>query len=328
MRAVTVINQGQSSQDLNWIDCDEPTLGAGDVLVKTAYFGINRPDILQRRGLYPLPADASPILGLELSGHIVKLGSDIDQSWLNQPVMALCHGGAYAQFVKLDHRHIMPIPNGWDLSEAAGLPEALITVFANLVEDGGLKAGQKLLVHGGNSGIGAMAIMVARALSVSCVATARGDDKCNFARECGANLVIDNQGDFGWTRQLAAFGAVDMVLDMLGGDYLSHNLMALAPQGRHINIGFQTGAQSLIPLGLIMTRRLLLTGSLLRPRSADEKAYLIKQALLVLGPHLDKKANIRPTIHKIYDAKDIRQAHQDLEDGVIMGKAVVKLSGA
>jgi len=328
MRSVYVLNQGQSAEDLSWGESEEPILNAGEVLIKTAYFGINRPDILQRRGLYPLPLGASPVLGLEVSGHITKLGGGVDAQWLGRPVMALCHGGAYAGLVKVDVGHLMPIPDGWSLAEAASLPEAMVTVYANLVEDGGLKAGDKVLVHGGNSGIGSMAIMVSKALGAQCASTARGAIKCDFATKCGADLVINNEGDFGWTKKLSSFGPVDIVLDMLGGDYVAHNLMNLAPLGRHISIAFQSGAQAQLPLGLIMARRLKITGSLLRPRSSDEKSDLIERAMRVLKPYLDAKTIIRPVVQQIYEANDIVKSHQDLEDGLIMGKAVIKLAGA
>jgi NADPH:quinone reductase len=327
MRSVQVINNGQSSQDLIWSEDLEPEPAHNEVIIRTAYFGINRPDILQRRGLYPLPKDASPILGLEISGYIVKLGSGVDRAWLGRPVMALCHGGAYAEFVKVDLRHVLPIPKGWSMAEAASLPEALITVYANLIEDGGLTAGDKVLVHGANSGIGAMSIMMAKSLGAMVVATARSEEKCAFAKKIGADFVIHNSGDFKWAQELMGYGPIDIVLDMLGGDYVAHNLNSLASHGRHISVAFQAGGLAQIPLGLIMARRLRLTGSLLRPRTADEKAGLIHRAWTRLMPHLETRKHIYPILHRIYEADEITKCHQDLEDGLIKGKAVVRLGG-
>jgi putative PIG3 family NAD(P)H quinone oxidoreductase len=299
------------------------------VLIRTAFAGVNRPDILQRKGNYPPPEGASPILGLEVSGVIesleppVNYGDDI--GWkVGDEICALVNGGGYAEYVSVDIRHLLPVPRGLSLAEAASLPENILTVYANLIEHGALKAGETVLVHGGNSGIGAMTIQMGKAFAAKVIATARGADKCAFAKSMGADLVIDTDaGDF--VAAVKAFGGADVVLDIVAGDFFVRNLACLNMRGRIVQVGFGKEAVVEIDLRYIMVKQAVVTGSMLRPRSAEEKARITAKVHERVWP-LIESGTIRPILAEIFDLADAASAHAWMDKGDHKGKVVLRLS--
>lgn len=291
---------------------------------------MNRPDILQRVGAYPPPAGASPILGLEVSGYIESLNVSDEEvqllGWkLGDAVCALTNGGGYAQFVSVDARHLLPIPKGVTMAEAATLPEVSLTVYTNMIEGMGLKAGETVLVHGGNSGIGSMAIQMAKGFGATVITTVRGADKARAVAAFGADLVIDAAaGDF--TEAVKGFGGADVVIDIVGGDYTDRNLICLKPKGRLVQVGVGAGAKVTVDLFRIMQKQLIVTGSTLRPRSADEKARLSHAVRDHVWPLIEAGA-IKTVVEKTFPLDKAGDAHAWLEAGQHVGKVVLKVSG-
>ncbi len=326
MMAISIRGDGQNATDLFVEEAPRPGAGPGFVLIRTSFAGVNRPDILQRRGLYPPPPGASPRLGLEVSGTIAEIHPSIvqaeDTAWkAGDRVCALVNGGGYAEYVAVDIRHLLPVPAGTGLAEAASLPEAALTVYANLMEHGALRPGETVLVHGGNSGIGAMTIQMARAFGARVVATARGADKCAFARSLGADLVIDSDAcDF--VGPVKGFGGADVVLDIVAGDFVEKNLLALNPKGRMVQVGNGKSASVEIDLRRIMQKQAILTGSMLRPRSADEKARLTAAVRARVWP-LVEAGRIKPVLARTFDAADAGAAHAWME-GAHNGKVALE----
>jgi putative PIG3 family NAD(P)H quinone oxidoreductase len=334
MKAISVRGTGQNPSDLYLNDTQIPTVPPGHVLIRTAFAGVNRPDILQRKGNYPPPEGASPILGLEVSGVIesleppVNYGDDI--GWkVGDEICALVNGGGYAEYVSVDIRHLLPVPRGLSLAEAASLPENILTVYANLIEHGALKAGETVLVHGGNSGIGAMTIQMGKAIfrdsgGAKVIATARGADKCAFAKSMGADLVIDTDaGDF--VAAVKAFGGADVVLDIVAGDFFAKNLACLNMGGRIVQVGFGKEAVVEIDLRRIMVKQAVVTGSMLRPRSAEEKARITAKVHERVWPLIESGA-IRPIVAQTFDLADAAGAHAWMDQGDHKGKVVLRLS--
>jgi putative PIG3 family NAD(P)H quinone oxidoreductase len=325
MKAISIRGDGQNATDLVVEDAPRPEIAPGFVLIRTSYAGVNRPDVLQRRGLYPPPPGASPRLGLEVSGTIAKIDPSIvqaeDTAWaVGDQVCALVNGGGYAEYVAVDIRHLLPIPAGMGLAEAASLPEGVLTVYANLMEHGALQAGETVLVHGGNSGIGSVTIQMAKAFGGKVIATARGADKCAFARSLGADLVIDSDAE-DFVGPVKAFGGADVVLDIVAGDFVEKNLLALNHKGRMVQVGNGKSAQVEIDLRRIMQKQAILTGSMLRPRSADEKARLTSQVRARVWP-LIEQGRIKPVLAQVFDAADAAGAHAWM-DGAHNGKVVL-----
>ena len=326
MKAISIHGNGQNATDLHVEDAPRPEAGPGFVLIRTSYAGVNRPDVLQRRGLYPPPPGASPRLGLEVSGVIAEIHPSIvqaeDTAWkVGDEVCALVNGGGYAEYVAVDLRHLLPIPTGVSLAEAASLPEGVLTVYANLMEHGALQAGETVLVHGGNSGIGSMTIQMAKAFGAKVIATARGADKCAFARSLGADLVIDSDAE-DFVGPVKAFGGADVVLDIVAGDFVEKNLLALNHKGRMVQVGNGKSATVEIDLRRIMQKQAILTGSMLRPRSNDEKARLTAMVRARVWP-LIEAGKIRPVLAETFDFADASDAHAWM-DGVHNGKVVLK----
>ncbi|MGZ6042024.1 MAG: NAD(P)H-quinone oxidoreductase, partial [Asticcacaulis sp.] len=315
-------------------DVPRPEAGQGFVLIRTSHAGVNRPDILQRRGLYPPPPGASPRLGLEVSGVIEAIHYDVvqaeDTAWkVGDEVCALTNGGGYAEYVAVDLRHLLPVPFGLSLAEAATLPEGVLTVYANLMEHGALQPGETVLVHGGNSGIGAMTIQMAKAFGAKVIATARGHEKCDYARALTADLVIDSDAeDFvGPVKEFAkSLGkdGVDVVLDIVAGDFVAKNLLCLNTKGRMVQVGNGKSAVVEIDLRRIMQKQAILTGSMLRPRSPEEKARLTAMVRAKVWP-LIEAGTIRPLLSEVFDVADAARAHAWMEAGHHMGKAALKL---
>lgn len=322
VKAVKILNSGQSSNDLGFEDLDLGPLAPDQVRIKTAFAGVNRPDILQRKGLYPAPVEASPILGLEVSGEIIAIGDAVTAYSVGERVCALTNGGGYAEAVDVPIGQVLPVPQGWAMAAAATLPEAALTVFANLIEAGALCAGETVLVHGANSGIGAMTIQMAKAYGAKVIATARGRDKCAFASKMGADLVIDTQTD-DFVVATKAFGGADVILDILGGAVTAQNILCLKPKGRLVQVGVQLGGEVTLDLRRIMQKQAVLTGSMLRPRSTAEKARLCQVVILSLYPIIEQGL-IKPCVDKMFAFDEVSLAHAYLEGRQQLGKVVLR----
>jgi len=328
MKAVSIAGDGQNPSDMVLIEAERPEVGRGFVLIRTSFAGVNRPDILQRRGLYPPPPGASPILGLEVSGVIESINpaanSGNDVAWkVGDPVCALVNGGGYAEFVAVDISHLLPVPKALTLQEAGALPETVLTVYANLMEHGSLQLGETVLVHGANSGIGSMTIMMAKAFGAKVIATGRGPEKCAFARELGADLVIDTDAE-DFVGPVKAFGGADVVIDIVAGDFVAKHLLCLNPKGRMVQVGNSKSADVQVDLRRIMQKQAILTGSMLRPRSGDEKARLTAAVHTRVWP-LIEGGKIKPVLDRVFDFKDVAAAHAYMDSGAHKGKIVLKL---
>jgi NADPH2:quinone reductase len=295
-----------------------PQAGEGEILIRVRAAGVNRPDIIQRLGAYPPPPGASPVLGLEVAGEVVKGAGRWREG---DQVCALLGGGGYAEYAVVDARHALPIPKGLSLIEAAALPETVFTVYANVFEHGALKAGETLLLHGATSGIGVTAIQMAKAAGATVIATGRGADKAAQARELGADVAIDATAE-DFEAIAKQHGGVDVVLDMVGGSYFEKNLSALKTGGRIVYIAAQGGGMLEVPVMKLMMKRALITGSTLRPRSADEKARIAAEIERVVWPWIEA-GKIKPVVDRTFPLADAAQAHAFLEGGGHLGKVVL-----
>lgn len=323
MRAIAVADGKGPASALHLIDALTPSPGPGEVVVKVAAAGVNRPDILQRLGFYPPPPGAPETLGLEIAGEIAALGEGVTEWRLGDRVAALLGGGGYAEYARVDARHLLPIPEGLGFVAAAALPETLFTVFANVFELGRLAAGETLLVHGATSGIGVAAIQMAKAAGARVIATARGPEKAEQARALGADIAIDSRaGDF--APQVIAAGGCDVILDMVGGEMASRGLQTLNPCGRLIFIAFQGGATAEFDLSRIMRLGLTISGSTLRPRSADEKARLTQAIVAQIWPWV-ADGRVRAIIDRTFPLAEAGLAHAALEAGTHLGKIVLEV---
>ncbi|WP_292225702.1 NAD(P)H-quinone oxidoreductase, partial [Brevundimonas sp.] len=263
MRIITIDGGSGSAEALTLAERPDPTPGPGQVLIRVHAAGVNRPDLLQRIGAYPPPPGASEVLGLEVAGEIEAVGDDVSRWRTGDRVFALLGGGGYADKAAVDARHVLPIPEGLDFIQAAALPETVFTVFTNVFEAGGLKAGETLLIHGATSGIGVTAIQMAKAAGAKVIATSRGAEKTAAAKALGADISLDAKTD-DLAAAIAEAGGADVVLDMVGRDYAELNLRALKPGGRWVVIATLTGSLAEVDLMRIMVKRLTLTGSTLR----------------------------------------------------------------
>jgi NADPH2:quinone reductase len=299
-----------------------PQPGKGQVVIKVAAAGINRPDVLQRQGAYPAPPGASDLPGLEVAGTIAALGEGA-AGRLGDAVCALVAGGGYAEYVTADARHCLPVPAGLDMVQAAALPETFFTVWHNVVERGGLKAGERFLVHGGASGIGTTAIQLAKALGATVFATANGAAKCAACRSLGADRAIDYATeDFVEVIKAETPKGVDVILDMVGGDYIPRNIKALAADGRLVNIAFLKGSTAELNLMAVMLKRLTLTGSTLRPQSDAAKARMAASLAETVWP-LIERGTIRPVVHATFPLTQAADAHRLMESNAHIGKIVL-----
>ncbi|MBS1239449.1 MAG: quinone oxidoreductase, partial [Proteobacteria bacterium] len=293
-----------------------PVPGPDQLLIRTAFAGVNRPDVIQRQGFYPPPPGASPIPGLELAGEVVALGEGVDPAMLGRKVCALVPGGGYAEFALAHHRHCLPVPEGLPLAEAAALPETLFTVWHNVFERGWAKGGETLLVHGGTSGIGSMAIMLGKLFGLTVITTCGSEAKCAAARDIGADLAIDYRAqDFvAEVRAFTGGKGVEIVLDMVAGEYVPRNLQCLAEDGRHVTIAVLGGAKAEINMAALMVRRATLTGSTLRPRSDVFKALLAREIAENAWPLVGDGA-LRPVLDRIFPRAEASAAHARMEAG-------------
>ncbi len=319
---------GGSPEVLVSAQTDMPDVKPGEVLIKVAFAGVNRPDCAQRSGRYPPPKDASPIMGLEVSGHIEALGEGVSGWSVGDRVCALCNGGGYAEFVAVPATQVLPIPQGMGFLQAAALPENYFTVWVNLFQRGHLKAGETLLVHGGSSGIGLTAIQLAKAFGATVYCTTGHEEKNMACLKSGADAAINYKAqDFvSETLRLTQGLGVDVVLDMVGGDYVDRNFKALALEGRLIQIAFLQGAKVNVDLTSLMVKRISYTGSTLRPRSLEDKAH-IAQALQVHVWPLLMQGKALPIIYRVFDMEEAAQAHVLMESSVHIGKIMLKVHG-
>jgi len=301
-----------------------PRSGAGEVLVKVAAAGVNRADLMQRRGQYPPPPGVSDVLGLELSGEIVALGPEARRWRIGDRVCALVAGGGYAEFCVVPDALCLPVPAGVSLVDAAALPEALFTVWTNVFDRGALHAGEALLVHGGSSGIGTAAIALTRAFGARVFATAGTPEKCAACERLGAERAIDYRTeDFvPIVREATGGRGVDVILDMVGAAYLPRNIEALADGGRLVLIATMSGSRAEVDLRLLMSRRLVLTGSTLRPRSVAEKAAIARALEERVWPLLEART-VAPVIHARFPLAQAAEAHRVMEASTHIGKLLL-----
>jgi putative PIG3 family NAD(P)H quinone oxidoreductase len=301
-----------------------PAVAAGEVLVKVAAAGVNRPDVMQRQGHYPPPPGASDIPGLEIAGGIVAVAPDVTAWSIGDRVCALVSGGGYAEFCSVPDPQCLPIPAGLDMTEAAAIPETYFTVWTNVFERGRLAAGESILIHGGSSGIGTTAIQLARAFEARVLTTAGSDEKCAACRSLGAEIAINYRStDFvAAVREATGGRGVDVVLDMVGGEYLQRNIDCLARDGRLVQIGLLGGAKSQINMASVLQRRLWITGSTLRARSIPEKAAIAHAVHQNVWPLLEA-GTVRALVHATFPLQQAAEAHRVMESSAHIGKLVL-----
>ena len=296
-----------------------------EVLIKISYAGINRPDVLQRSGSYLPPPGASDLPGLEASGIVFAIGKNVTNWEVGDEVCALLPGGGYAEYAVTQASHCLPVPTGMSLKQAAALPETLFTVWSNVFQRGGLKPNEKFLVHGGSSGIGTMAIQLANLFGSEVYATAGNEAKCSACEELGAIRAINyNKEDF--LEVIKSIGGVHLILDMVGGAYIEKNIKALVDDGRLVQIAFLKGAKVELNFAQIMTRRLTVTGSTLRPQSDLSKSQIASELLEKIWPLLST-GRINPVINSVFDLNDVSSAHLLMESSKHIGKIVLKVDG-
>ena len=295
----------------------------GEVVIKVAFAGVNRPDALQRAGLYAPPKGASDLPGLEASGEIVAVGEGAEGWALGDKVCALLPGGGYAEYVATPAAHCLPVPEGMGMREATCLPETFFTVWSNVFQRGRLKAGERFLVHGGSSGIGTTAIQLASTLGARVFTTAGSDAKCAVCRDLGAEVAI-NYRDADFVEVMKAEGGADLILDMVGGDYLPRNVRALADDGRLVQIAFLQGSKVELNFAPLMMRRLTITGSTLRPQSDLAKARIAQALRSEVWPLLDA-GRVAPVMDSTYPLAEAAAAHAHMESSTHIGKIVLEV---
>jgi len=298
-----------------------PVPNADQVIIQVAYAGVNRPDALQRAGLYDPPAGASDIPGLEASGTVVEVGENVSDLAVGDRVCALLPGGGYAEYVATPAAHCLPIPSGLSMKQAACLPETFFTVWSNVFMRGGLQAGERILVHGGSSGIGTTAIQLANAFGARVFVTAGSEEKCKACTDLGAEHAI-NYRDEDFVDVMRAVGGADVILDMVGGPYIPRNLKALADDGRLVQIAFLQGPKTEVNFVQLMTRRLTFTGSTLRPQSDLAKAQIAQQLRDVVWPLLSQ-GKIAPVMDSTFNMTEAAAAHSRMESSAHIGKIVL-----
>ena len=305
-----------------------PRPGPGEVLIKVEAAGVNRPDVLQRRGLYPPPAGAPNIPGLEVAGVVAAVGEGVDRLEPGQRVCALLAGGGYAQYALAPAGQCLPVPPALTASEAAALPETLFTVWTNLFERAFAREGEAVLVHGGTSGIGTMAIALGNLFGLKLIVTCGSDEKCRRAEALGAAHAINyrDQDFVEEVKRITDGQGVEIVLDIVGGDYVPRNLACLAEDGRHVSIAVQRGATAELNIAQIMVRRLTLTGSTLRPRSVEFKSIVAEELRRTVWP-LVEEGRLKPVIDSVFPLAQAGEAHRRMEAGEHIGKIVLLAGG-
>jgi len=320
--------EGGAPSVLQVVDAPVPRPGPDDVLIRVAWAGVNRPDVAQREGRYPPPPGASPVLGLEVAGEVVATGGRVDRFRVGDRVCALLNGGGYAEYALAPAGQVLPLPRGLTLAQAASLPENFFTAWTNVFDRGGLRAGEHFLVHGGSSGIGLAAIQLAHARGATVYTTVGSPEKARACERYGAAAAIEYRIDdfVERVRELTERRGVDLILDMVGGDYVGRNLRALAVEGRLVQIAFLEGARIEVDFTLLMVKRLHWTGSTLRPRSAAEKGHIATQLREHVWPLIESGA-VQPVIFETFDLADARAAHELMQSSRHIGKILLKVAG-
>lgn len=322
MRAIEITTAG-GPEVLKPATRPMPEAGAGQVVIKVAYAGVNRPDALQRAGMYDPPKGASDLPGLEASGEVVAVGDGAGWPAIGDKVCALLPGGGYAEYVATPAAHCLPVPQGMGMKEAACLPETFFTVWSNVFQRGGLKAGERFLLHGGSSGIGTTAIQLARHFGARVFVTAGSPEKCAACTDLGAERAI-NYRDEDFVEVLRAEGGADLILDMVGGDYIPRNIKALAEDGRLVQIAFLQGPKVELNFAQVMTRRLTITGSTLRPQSDLAKGRIAESLREQVWPLLDA-GKVAPVMDSEFPLDRACDAHARMESSGHIGKIVLKV---
>ena len=305
-----------------------PQPGEGQVLLRVSYAGVNRPDVAQRQGLYPPPPGASPLPGLEVSGTIVAVGDGLPREYIGERYCALVSGGGYAEYCLAHIGHCLPVPDGMPMAEAAAIPETLFTVWHNVFERGWATEGETLLIHGGTSGIGTMATMLAKTFGLTVITTCGDDAKCAASRNLGADLSI-NYREQDFVEAVLDFTGgkgAEVVLDMVSGDYVARNMKCMAMDGRHVTIAILGGAKAEINMAVVMTRRYTMTGSTLRPRSDAFKTLLAGEIESNAWP-LFEAGTLRPVMDRSFPLAKAAAAHAYMEEGDHVGKIVLEVAG-
>lgn len=303
-----------------------PSPRPGEVLIKVSAAGLNRADLLQRKGLYPPPEDASPIMGLEVAGVVIATGTGVDNWHVGDKVCALTHGGGYADYTVAPVSQCLPIPAGLGMAEAAALPEALLTVWHNLFQRCQLRTGERVLIHGGASGIGTLGIGICKAMGAEVYTTAGSEEKCRALEALGATRAINYQAE-DFEQVLGDLGMKDrinVILDIAGGDFIQKNINVAAPEGRIVYIAFIRGARAEVNFGPLLMKRLVLTGSTLRAQSFAQKAVMVREILERVFPHLESGA-VKPLVDRIFTLEEAEQAQDYMQSGQHMGKIILQM---
>jgi NADPH2:quinone reductase len=324
MKTVEIVGRGDHAA-LEIGKREIPNPKSGEVLIKVFAAGVNRADILQRKGKYPAPEGASDILGLEVAGEITKIGEDVSGWKVGDKVCALLEGGGYADYALAHYTQVLPIPANLDYIQAAALPEACFTVWSNLFFHAKMRAGESLLVHGGTSGIGIMAVRTAQAFGIKCFATAGSDEKCNFLRDLGVDLAINYKTQDFVDMIAEQTGGVDVVLDMVGGDYFQKNLSVLAYGGRLVCISFLQGAKAEVNFTPILIKNLTIMGTTLRNKQQKFKADIAIDLKNKVWPFIEN-GSIKPVIDSVLSLEDANKAHDLMQSSQHIGKIVLKLA--
>ena len=323
MKAVEITQPGPP-EVLQLVERPDPFPAADEILIDVAAAGVNRPDVLQRLGKYPVPPGASDIPGLEVAGVVAAIGTDVRGWSVGDPICALLAGGGYAERAVAPQEQCLPIPKGLTAIQAAGIPETFFTVWTNVFQRGRLKAGETILVHGGTSGIGTTAIQLAQVFGARVFTTAGSDEKCAAAKRLGADEAFNYRTEDWVAAAKAATGGrgVDLILDMVGGDYIGRNLDLLVVEGRLVQIAFLKSAKAELDFSVMMRKRQWITGSTLRPRTPAEKGLIARELLVSVWPLLESGA-VTPVIHQTFPLADAAAAHRMMEAGSHIGKLVL-----
>jgi putative PIG3 family NAD(P)H quinone oxidoreductase len=328
MRYIEITEPG-GPEVLQLTEGPSPQAGQGEILIKVAAAGVNRPDVAQRLGTYPVPPGASPIPGLEVCGEVVAVGEGVSRFSSGDIVCALVNGGGYAEYVAVPQGQCLPVPEGLSTIEGAALPETFFTVWTNVFDRASLKSGETFLVHGGSSGIGTTAIQLAKARGATVYATAGSKEKCVACENLGADLAVNyNEQDFVEVLKGATDGrGIDVILDMVGGDYVARNAELAALHGRIVIIATLRGKSSEISLIPILMKCLVVTGSVLRPRTDEEKAAIAASLRENAWP-LIEAGTVKPVIHSVFPLEDVAKAHELMESSKHIGKIILTVAAA
>ncbi len=324
MKAIEISSVG-GPDVLRQVERPIPNISNSQVLVEVHAAGVNRPDVLQRKGFYKVPKDASDIPGLEISGVIHALGADVKNLAIGDEVVALCHGGGYAQFCAVESSHCLPKPKNLSHIISSCLPETCFTVYYNVVEKGGLKPDMTLLVHGGSSGIGTTAIQIAKSMGVEVIVTAGSDEKCSFCVELGAKYALNYKKESFIEFLLSKYpNGVDMVLDMVGGPYFEPNIKCLREDGAYISIAFILGSKVTLNLADLLAKRITIYGSMLRPQSVQQKAEIAAKVKEHIWPTISSGL-LKPHVDRVFKLEEANRAHRLMESSEHKGKICLQV---